>query len=95
MDIREAIEFLKMLSRYFTFWKHAEKLKAAVETVEKYYEETEEIKEKQTQVKPFKMLSIDGNIEYDCPYCGSEQNARGWDKFCPCCGQAIDWSDVE
>lgn len=56
--------------------------------------------EKQTPRKP--ALSgdgyADGEIVYDiweCPNCGAEYeiDCDGKHKFCPNCGQAIDWSE--
>ena len=43
----------------------------------------------------------DGELVYDyaeCPVCGCdfEEDVNDWGcKFCPDCGQALDWSDTE
>lgn len=50
--------------------------------------------EKQIPLKPFEVLGIYDNTEYECKYCGDEIPKKG--KFynhCPNCGQAIDWKE--
>ena len=37
-------------------------------------------------------------VNYHCTYCGEAQGKKvnkRWQKYCPHCGQALDWSDTE
>ena len=56
-------------------------------------EEVEDAMEKQTAEKPRKVLGINGNIEYECKYCGESEFINEIFSYCPWCGQKIDWSD--
>lgn len=52
--------------------------------------------EKRIPKKPKKIneeyINGEWRTEVECPSCG---NPYVEDSFCPCCGQALDWSDVE
>lgn len=56
-------------------------------------EEVEEAMEKETGEKPRKVLGINGNIEYECGYCGESEAINEMFSYCPWCGKKMDWSD--
>lgn len=56
-------------------------------------EEVEEAVGKQTAEKPMKVLGINGNVEYECGYCGESEAINEMFSYCPWCGQKIDWRD--
>lgn len=57
---------------------------------------------KQIPRKPERRTAVsycdDDSVFFDCPICGEtiddEYEMSNYD-FCPSCGQAIDWSDIE
>ena len=56
-------------------------------------EEVEEAMEKETGEKLRKVLGINGNVEYECGYCGESEAINEMFSYCPWCGKKIDWSD--
>ena len=58
-------------------------------------EEVEDAMEKQTAEKPMKVLGINGNIEYECGYCGESEAINEMFTYCPWCGQKIDFGKDE
>ena len=56
-------------------------------------EEVEDALEKETGEKPREVLGINGNVEYECGYCGESEAINEMFSYCPWCGQKIDWSD--
>lgn len=70
-----------------------------------HFEFVENAIEKQTPKKPYYWgdgYDKNGNLIYDqakCPACGNddyEEGINNWGrKFCPDCGQALDWSETE
>lgn len=48
-----------------------------------------EVLEKQIPKKPIRLLYYEVG---DCPFCETTVNISE-DRFCPSCGQALDWSD--
>lgn len=55
----------------------------------------EEAIEKQKAIKPYKYIAENGNVRKRCFVCGSivEKLPFFQAKYCPKCGQKIDWSD--
>lgn len=54
--------------------------------------------EKQIPKKPKLAYYESEFVNYHCAYCGEAQGKRvnkRWQKYCPHCGQALDWSDTE
>lgn len=82
MTYKEAIAILDGVAKVMPFTDEA--VKVAKESLEK-----------QVPLKPMKMLSVYGEVEYDCKNCGTEVIDNGFDTYCPACGQAIDWSYEE
>lgn len=37
----------------------------------------------------------DSYIDYRCSVCGFGCLGKDWSNYCPCCSQAIDWSDKD
>ena len=56
-------------------------------------EEVEEAVGKQTAEKPMKVLGINGNVEYECGYCGESEAINEMFSYCPWCGKKVDWSE--
>lgn len=82
--IKKAIEQLERIS----------KIIGSVGETEDFTHVAIEALEKQIPLKPFEVLGIYDNTEYECKYCGDEIPKKG--KFynhCPHCGQAIDWKE--
>ena len=54
--------------------------------------------EKQIPKKPTKAYFEGGFVNYHCVCCGEAQGLtvnKRWQKYCPHCGQALNWSDTE
>lgn len=54
--------------------------------------------EKQIPKKPKVAYHAGKFVNYHCANCGEAQGKKvnkRWQKFCPHCGQALDWSDTE
>lgn len=54
--------------------------------------------EKQIPKKPKLAYYESEFVNYHCAYCGEAQGKqvnKRWQKYCPHCGQALDWSDTE
>lgn len=52
--------------------------------------------EKQIPKKPIALTNVYPAGQYECQCgCGLRANKKWKDKYCPNCGQAIDWSDLE
>ena len=49
--------------------------------------------ESRTPEKPQVVLSVFGKTAYECRNCGNE--VKKYLPYCPWCGQAQDWSDVD
>jgi tRNA(Ile2) C34 agmatinyltransferase TiaS len=48
--------------------------------------------------RPMKLDVYDDDCRADCPMCGRafENNVNEWGcKYCPDCGQTLDWGDIE
>jgi len=59
-------------------------------------EELREVREKQRAKKPLGGVDIDGNEYAICRECSAILSDGEWfAKYCPDCGQAIDWSEEE
>ena len=56
-------------------------------------EEVEDAVGKQIAEKPREVLGINGNVEYECGYCGESEAINEMFSYCPCCGKKLDWSD--
>lgn len=76
-------------------------LKDRVEKLQEYeaigtVEECREAVEKQKAKKPFRGRVINGNEYEICRKCTAIVKDEEWKaKYCPVCGQAIDWSEEE
>lgn len=84
-SLEGAVEFLKDI---------VESLKELLE-YKKFgtLEEVEEAVGKQTAEKPRKVLGINGNVEYECGYCGESEAINEMFSYCPWCGKKLDWSE--
>lgn len=52
--------------------------------------------EKQIPKKPKAYVERGKYFDYECPKCGMTYGQTTWHgKFCPNCGQALDWRDIE
>lgn len=83
MTYEEAIKHIGLNAN--KFWTTVEDLAALQKAIEAL--------EKQMPKKPAKQWG--DNV---CPNCRTDTRCRvlmGWEKHCPDCGQAIDWSDDE
>ena len=98
MEIKEAKEFLKrrialMKCDYPEITDYMEALDVAVRVMESL-NETKGMKVKDRKVlRDFKntVYSISGS----CPVCGRTDILSIKTKFCPKCGQRLDWSEAE
>lgn len=101
------VEKLKILKKSALSGLELANIWAALQELKKYeaigtVEEFREAKERQISQKPNLWGDgVDANGEfiydmYDCPCCGKSYEAD-YDRYdyCPNCGQAIDWSDLE
>lgn len=62
----------------------------------KDYLTLKELVEKATLKKPKYTYFNNELVNYHCPQCGEAQGLnvnKRWNRFCPCCGQALDWSE--
>jgi len=61
-------------------------------------DELEELKKRDTPLKVNQSWEEEDNRVFDCPHCGDTwfylNDSDEW-KFCPNCGQRLDWSDEE
>jgi predicted RNA-binding Zn-ribbon protein involved in translation (DUF1610 family) len=64
--------------------------------VEQALDELEKLKERDTVMKVTQTWEEEDNRVFDCPHCGDTWFYSGdsecW-KFCPNCGQRLDWSE--
>lgn len=89
MKPEEAIETIKIAIAEVE-WNYPMDYAAAFETAI-------EALEKQVPIKPVSKYEYRDNKNV-CPSCETKNSCRivmFWEKFCPDCGQAIDWSEEE
>ena len=69
-----------------------------LEALEQALTELEELKKRDTAMKVKQSWEEEDNHIFDCPHCGDTwfytTDSEDW-KFCPNCGQRLDWSDKD
>lgn len=96
------LEVVKALNKdnYFTYLADGIAI-LALKEIQQYreigtVEECREAVEKQKAKKPFRGRVINGNEYEICRKCTAIVKDEEWKaKYCPVCGQAIDWSEEE
>lgn len=64
------------------------------ENMKQYMVELLKLQRKATPQKPIALTNVYPSGQYECQCgCGLRANKKWQDKYCPNCGQAIDWSD--
>ena len=93
-ELKTASQYIRLAKLYGTIGKVIDQCVAYEEigTVE----ECREAVEKQKAKKPFRGRVINGNEYEICRKCTAIVKDEEWKaKYCPVCGQAIDWSEEE
>lgn len=93
-ELKTASQYIRLAKLYGTIGKVIDQCVAYEEigTVE----ECREAVEKQKAKKPFRGRLINGNEYEICRKCTAIVKDEEWKaKYCPVCGQAIDWSEEE
>lgn len=77
---------------------YAKRIIATLQELVDIVPEYKKLKDKATPKKPIKKLDDDFDYEFDdsythhyCPNCEYEVD----ESYCPCCGQALDWSEKD